>query len=186
MSWLCAAPVRDWGRRERVAVTLAGIAPDVDGAGYVIDTFAPFWGAQTYLYQQYHHILAHNLAFALLAAVIGALVARQKKALAAALCFLAANLHFLGDIVGSKGPDGYQWPIPYLYPFNDDLQVVWSGQWELNAWPNILIAGLVILGVGVISRKKGYSPFELVSKRIDAAVFEMTAALKNKLAPRRG
>jgi inner membrane protein len=79
------------------------------------------------------------------------------------------HLHLHGDLVGSRGPDDYQWPIPYLYPFSDRWKLIWAGQWELNAWPNILITALLLAATIYIARKKGCSPIEMVSKRADAA-----------------
>ena len=61
-----------------------------------------------------------------------------KKWLAMGLAALSFHLHLLGDIIGAKGPEGYQWPIPYFQPFSNSLQITWEGQWAINAWPNSL------------------------------------------------
>jgi len=82
---------------------------------------------------------------------------------------LAFHLHLLGDLVGSRGPDGYQWPIPYLYPFSAQWTLAWPGQWELNAWPNILITALVLGITLYLAWKRGCSPLEMVSLKADAA-----------------
>ena len=50
------------------------------------------------------------------------------------------------DIIGSRSPDGYQWPIYYLYPLNEKYNVTWAGQWELNSWQNYLFFGCLIIG----------------------------------------
>ena len=113
------------------------------------------------------------------------------------LALLAFHLHLLGDLVGSRGPDGYQWPIPYLLPFSTDWNLTWQYQWELDAWPNILVT-LLLLGVTLyLSWKRGHSPLELVSQRADAAFVsriapEIRGAIGSHLnttcsiAPRRG
>ena len=89
--------------------------------------------------------------------------------MSAPLAFLAFHLHLLGDLVGSKGPDGYQWPIPYFFPFTGDWILTWEGQWELNAWPNILIT-VGVLGITLyLSWKRGHSPLEMISLKADAA-----------------
>jgi hypothetical protein len=77
-----------------------------------------------------------------------------RRWLTAFLVLVVFHLHLLGDIVGSRGPDGYQWPIPYLYPFSDRWKLIWAGQWELNAWPNILITLLLMVASIYIFRKK--------------------------------
>jgi inner membrane protein len=69
--------------------------------------------------------------------------------------------------VGARGPDGYQWPIPYLSPFSDVWQLTWSGQWALNAWPNLLLTGLLLALTGYLTWQRGYSPLEPISPRAD-------------------
>jgi hypothetical protein len=59
------------------------------------------------------------------------------------LALLSFHIHLLEDVLGSRGPEGYQWPILYLAPFYSSLQLVWRGQRGLNAWPNILLAILL-------------------------------------------
>ena len=40
-------------------------------------------------------------------------------------------------------------------------------QWELNAWPNILITVVLIMATLYLAWHRGYSPLELVSRRAD-------------------
>ena len=95
------------------------------------------------------------------------------------LALAAFHLHLLGDLVGSKGPEGYQWPIPYLLPFSDRWQITWNGQWELNAWPNILLTAIFLVVTIYLACKRGYSPLELISKRLDDA---FVAALRKRFS----
>jgi hypothetical protein len=83
--------------------------------------------------------------------------------LTALLVFLSFHLHLLCDLVGARGPDGYQWPIPYLKPFSSALQLSWHGQWFLNAWQNFLITGTLLAASLWIAWKYESSPLELVS-----------------------
>ena len=53
--------------------------------------------------------------------------------LTALLVFISFHLHLLCDLIGARGPDGDQWPIPYLKPFSNSVQLAWHGQWALNA-----------------------------------------------------
>lgn len=75
--------------------------------------------------------------------------------------------------MGSKGPDGYQWPINYLFPVSDDIMLTWSGQWELNAWPNTVILGVLILATIYITRRRTVSPLEVISVRLDKEAHAM-------------
>jgi inner membrane protein len=86
-------------------------------------------------------------------------------ALTALLVFLSFHLHLLCDLIGARGPDGDQWPIPYLKPFSNSIQLTWHGQWALNGWQNFVITGLFLLATFWIAWKYGSSPVELVSKR---------------------
>ncbi|MGH0032296.1 MAG: metal-dependent hydrolase [Myxococcota bacterium] len=170
------AEAADLPRRDRALVTLAAVAPDLDGLGLLLDVAGgvqPSVGA----YGAYHHVLAHNLAAALVCAVLAFAVARQ-RALCAGLVFVSFHLHLLGDLVGSAGPARSIWSLAYLYPFSDRL-FAWQGQWELNAWPNVLVTVVLLAWTGVLAVRRGRSPLELVSKRADAAV---VTALRGRFA----
>ena len=97
------------------------------------------------------------------------LVRARKTGLLALLSF---HLHLFEDVLGSRGPDGYQWPIPYLSPFSSALQLVWRGQWGLNAWPNVLITAVLLLITLWLAWWKGFSPLEMVSARADIGLVD--------------
>jgi hypothetical protein len=86
------------------------------------------------------------------------------------------HLHLLGDLVGARGPDGYQWPIPYLKPFSDALQLSWYGEWALNAWQNILITCSLLAVTLWIAWKRGESPVQFVSEKADRALTQVLRA----------
>ena len=113
--------------RDRALVTLACVAPDIDGLGIIPELLTRNSARPLLWFSSDHHSL-HNLAFALvIAAIVFARAARKWKA--GLLALLSFHLHLFEDVLGSCGPDGYQWPIPYLSPFSSSLQVVWRGQW---------------------------------------------------------
>ena len=107
--------------------------------------------------------------------------------MSAFLAFGAFHLHLLGDLIGSRGPDGYQWPIPYFFPFSANWTMTWQGQWELNAWPNIL-ATLLVFGITLfLAWKRGHSPLEMISLKADTALvagLRQRFGLKSKLMQR--
>ena len=162
------ANTADLTTRDRALVTLAGVVPDIDGLGIIAEILTEQTAFPLLWYSKYHHVLCHNLGFGLLLAVT-AILFGIRRWMTAFLVLVVFHLHLLGDLVGSRGPDGYQWPIPYWAPFSDGWKLMWTGQWELNAWPNVLITALLLAATLYIARKKGCSPLEMVSKRADSA-----------------
>jgi hypothetical protein len=98
--------------------------------------------------------------------------------LTAFLVFISFHLHLLCDVIGARGPDGDQWPIPYLKPFSNTLQLTWHGQWALNGWQNFVITGFFLVATFWLAWKYQSSPVELVSQRWNR---EFVTALKNRL-----
>ena len=155
-------------RRERAAVAVAGIVPDLDAAGIVAEKLTLGWDRPLLWWTDYHHILTHNVGFCTLLAIVVFVISR-KKWLTVALAVASFHLHLIGDLIGARGPDGHQWPIPYFLPFSDTPQWAWSGQWAINAWPNIVIT-LALLGLaGFLAWRRGFSFVDMVSPRADAA-----------------
>jgi inner membrane protein len=155
-------------RRDRALVTLAGVIPDVDGLGIVAELLTRNGPHPLLWWSAYHHVLGLNLGGALMVAGLVAYLAHRRW-LCTALAVVSFHLHLLGDLVGARGPDGYQWPIPFLPPFSEAWQLTWSGQWALTAWPNLLLTGLLLALTSYLAWKRGYSPLELISPRADIA-----------------
>src|SRR6185436_5291484 len=93
------------------------------------------------------------------------------------LVLLSFHLHLVADLMGARGPDGDQWPIPYLLPFSNRWQWTWSGQWALNAWPNFVLTALLLTLALWLAWKRGYSPLELFSAKADGA---LVRAIRNR------
>lgn len=158
----------DSTKRDRAIITLAGVVPDLDGLGIVPEMLTRHTATPLLWWTNYHHVLGHNIAGALIVISVAALFAHSKgkTALLAAVTF---HLHLLCDGIGSRGPDGYQWPIPYLLPFSDAVHWAWSGQWALNAWQNMAITIVMLAVTIVLARQRGYSPLEFISTKWDRA-----------------
>lgn len=52
-------------RRDRAIVTLAGIAPDLDGLGAIPELLTRNSAHSLDWFSRYHHVLGHNVGFAL-------------------------------------------------------------------------------------------------------------------------
>jgi len=155
-------------RRDRALVTLACVAPDIDGLGIVPELLTRSSAHPLMWFSLYHHSL-HNLAFALVIAVIAFALAAQKWK-TGLLALVSFHVHLFEDVLGSRGPDGYQWPIPYLAPFSPSPQFSWQGQWGLNAWPNVLLTIVLLLITLWLAWRRGFSPLEMVSTKADHAL----------------
>jgi len=171
------ANVTPLNRRERIAVTVASVAPDIDGLGIIPELLTRNSAHPLLWFSEYHHAL-HTLWFAIVVSVLAAAVATRKWK-TAGLAFVAFHLHLLCDLVGSRGPEGYTWPIPYLRPFSDRWQWSWQGQWPLNSWQNFVVTILLLLLTLVIVQKYGRSPVEIFSLRADRAV---VAAIRSRFS----
>lgn len=158
-------------RRDKALVALAGIAPDLDGIGIVVD-FATRTLAlpETDYYQTFHRMYGHGLAAALLIAAVAALLGTRRRRVAVC-AFISVHLHFLCDLLGSRGNSAEDiWGIYYLAPFTTRYAVAWPGQWPLVGWQNMAITA-VLLGI-VLARatRTGYSPLGLISAPADQAL----------------
>jgi hypothetical protein len=163
-------------RRDRTLVTLSGVIPDIDGLGIIADLATRGSPAPLDWYWRFHHTLGHNLAFGLVVTTAAFCLATRRR-VAAALALLSFHLHLLGDVIGSGGgPGSYQWSVPYLVPFSDALQIVWEGQWALNAWPNIVITVFLVAAAFYLAWRRGSSPVELISRRADTVFVDTLRA----------
>ena len=155
-------------RKDRALVTLACVVPDVDGLGIIPEVLTRNSAHPLLWFTLYHHSL-HTLAFAVIIAALAFALATRKWA-TGLLAFLSFHLHLFEDVLGSRGPDGYQWPIPYLYPFSSSLQFAWSGEWGLNAWPNVALTIALVLVTLWLAWRRGFSPLEMLSIRADSVL----------------
>jgi hypothetical protein len=173
-SWLVPYPF-SLPHKERRVIALAGVAPDLDGAGWVVDRVNAWFGASTGYYEQYHHLIAHNLIAALALSLLASALAAKRRLAVFLLSLAAVHLHFLCDVLGSRGPDGDQWPIPYWLPFSQQHAWAWSGQWELSGWQNTTITISMLILAIFLGWRRRYSFVEVISFRLDRAFFKMLA-----------
>ena len=154
-------------RKDRALVTLACVIPDIDGLVIVPELLTRNSTHPLLWFTLYHHSL-HNLAFGLVVAALAFAIATRRWT-TGLLALLSFHLHLFEDVLGSRGPDGYQWPIPYLAPFSSALQLTWHGQWGLNAWPNIALTFILLMITFWLAWRRGFSPLEMISAKADAA-----------------
>ena len=163
--------------RDKALVVCAGLAPDLDGLGIVVDFATRTLGLpETDYYQSFHRMYGHGLPAALLLSAIVAMfgVNRMRVALCA---FLAIHLHLLCDLVGSRGAGAEDiWGVFYLAPLFPGFELSWREQWPLIGWQNMLISALLLAIIMARATRTGYSPLALVSARADRA---FVATLRN-------
>ncbi|MBI5543334.1 MAG: metal-dependent hydrolase [Deltaproteobacteria bacterium] len=165
LSWLAAQALPT--RRDRILVTVAGLAPD-------LDALALLGGREAF--STYHHVISHGWVAALVvtAAVASAATSRVRTAFVALLTF---HLHLLCDLAGS-GPG---WPLLYFWPASRH-EWYWAGQWNLASWQNSLIAVLAALGCLAMALPFRRTIVEVFSTRADAV---LVRALWQRFRPAR-
>ncbi|MBC5768156.1 metal-dependent hydrolase [Ramlibacter albus] len=162
--------------RDKALVALAGVAPDLDGVGIVVDFATRTFGLpETNYYQEFHRMYGHGLpAAVVIAAMCAALATRRAMVLGCA--FVAVHLHFLCDLIGSRGSTPQDiWGIYYLAPLSPKPEFAWAGQWPLVGWQNMVITALLLAWTFARATRTGYTPLALVSARADA---ELVATLR--------
>ena len=155
-------------KRERAIVTLAAVVPDVDGLGIIPELLTRQSRHPLQWFSQYHHAL-HTLPFAIAVSSLTFFLAGRRWT-PTIFAFISFHLHLVEDLVGSRGPDGFVWPIPYLFPFSNRWTWSWSGQWALNAWPNVTLTVALISVALWVTVGWGFSPMELFATAADRAV----------------
>jgi membrane-bound metal-dependent hydrolase YbcI (DUF457 family) len=157
-------------RRDKAIVALAGVAPDLDGLGMLVDLANDALGRpETTYYLEYHRVLTHGLPAALAFAAIAAALGTRRLRVGVAT-FAAVHLHLLCDFVGSRGSTAEDlWPIHYLAPLSASPTFVWSHQWPLVGWQNFAITAVLMFLTMRRAARSGQSPVGLVSPRADAA-----------------
>jgi len=168
ISWLSSVEVLK-ERRERALVALSGVAPDLDGLGIIPDKLI---GTTNY-YFEFHHYLGHSIISTFLIAGIASFFAKSQKLAVWLLAFILVHVHIFCDVIGSKGPDGYHWPVYYLYPFDSKFELTWKYQWELNAWQNQVIMIILLLMCLYYAYSKKITFLEVFSQSLDKEAFKM-------------
>jgi hypothetical protein len=193
-SWIIAVKTTD-NLRDRRLVTLAGVAPDLDGLGIIIDIAnGSFARNKLYYYPEYHHWLTHGLPGAIVcAALLAAFARRRWRVLWLALfarrrwrvlwlelfarrrwrvfwlALLTFHFHLLCDLVGSRGPDAMDfWPIYYFGPISQHPMWIWRHQWRLDGWQNQVITIVLFLWALRLAVKHGDSFVGVFNRRCDA------------------
>src|SRR5882672_1188859 len=101
IGWV-AANSATLNRRERAAVAIAGVIPDLDGLGLVAEVATRNSAHPLMWWSEYHHVLGHNIGFCLLVTAVGFALA-TKRWLTATLVCLSFHLHLLCDLIGAAG-----------------------------------------------------------------------------------
>jgi len=153
-SWLLGHRLPE--RRDRLLVTWAGMAPDLDGLALLA-------GAD--LYARWHHVLTHGLVSAIVTTAVCAAFARARRKVAA-LSFAAFHLHLVCDLLGS----GVEWSIAYLYPVSAHEFATPFG-WPLDSWQNAAVTAAALAACAAVGVRRGYTVTEsFLPVRIDREV----------------
>jgi hypothetical protein len=182
-SWIVAAKTTD-NLRDRRLVTLAGVAPDLDGLSILLDYARGAWtSGKYYYYPYYHHYVTHGLLAAVICSGLMAALA-QRRWRVFWLAFLTFHLHLLCDLVGSRGPDkGDIWPILYFGPLSQHPMWMWKYQWRLDGWQNQVIFVALFAWSLCIAVKKGDSFVGVFNQRCDRVFVGVLQKWRERLGP---
>ena len=165
LSGWCVANLLPLGPRERGFCMVAAAIPDLDGAGYV---------AGAHFYERYHHVLGHNLTFAVISAV--ALTAFStgapwRRVVACLAYFGLFHLHLLMDYYGS-GPG---WGISYWWPWRHGPGYWWicPNGWAFYSWQNLTAFWALVAWTAGIAWVCRRTPLEVIAPRFDAQLLAM-------------
>lgn len=144
--------------RERCLAMVAASVADLDGLGILFgDKY----------YQDYHHILGHNLLCATVVSLVLAAFCTH-RAVAFGLYFALGHLHLVLDYYGS-GPG---WPICYWWPFrrgHEHCFFNW-GAWEFYSWQNISAAFALVGWTVLIAIIQRRTPLEALMPELDRKI----------------
>ncbi|HTL59099.1 MAG TPA: metal-dependent hydrolase [Candidatus Limnocylindrales bacterium] len=166
-SWVIGAKTTDNARDCRL-IALAGISPDADGLGLIIDVISrALGGGKISYYQHYHHYLLHGLFGGILITTLLIFFAHRKWRVAV-LSLLVFHLHLFCDLIGSRGPDPVDlWPIFYVGPFSKESMWIWKAQLPLDAWPFRVLTVSLFAWAVCLAVQLGYSFVGVFSRRLD-------------------
>lgn len=184
-SWIVAAKTTD-NLRDRRLVSLAGVAPDLDGLGIIVDIVkGNFARGDLVYYPTWHHWLAHGLpAAVVISAALAACARRKGRVLGLGL--LVFHLHLLCDYFGSRGPGRMDyWYIYYLGPFSLRPRWAWDHQWALDAWPNRVITVVLFFWSLWLAVKMGDSFVGVINRRVDKVFVDVLRKWVSQLGLRR-
>lgn len=171
--------------KDKLLVAVAGVLPDLDSLGIVIDMGTKMVGLpETSFYADYHRLLFHGGAGCL--AIAGGLtLIAKKKSRVFVLALLTTHLHLLCDFVGSRGlTEEDKWPIWYCAPFSQTVgHFEWEHQWALNAWPNILFTVVLLSWAFWALWRHDRSPLKLVGPKVHKALLD---TLRNRFGTPKG
>lgn len=181
VGWACFEPSLK-NPRDKALVCLAGIAPDLDGLGIIIDFITRLMGLpETNFYQSWHRLYGHGIAAAIFLTLLASAIGINKIRVAITT-FLNVHLHFLCDLIGSRGSTTEDLRgLYYLGPFNTNYEIIWQQQWQLVSWQNTTITAIAMLITLERATRTNLSPIGLISPKADKVFIEVLRKWKKQL-----
>jgi len=146
---------REFNRNEQRVITLMAIAPDIDGLAILLPG----------TFEEWHRTFGHNVFFGLSVPLLGWFIASPaRRVLLLTFSYLAMLSHFLLDLVVT----GW-WALYPLWPISDwmILMSLYIPEPIMKYHLQITLFILLVALTVYLYRKKGRSPFSLVSDRFD-------------------
>lgn len=152
MSGWCVGNLFKLDKRERFFCMFAACLADLDGLAILGG-----WGC----YQDWHHVLGHNIAFCTLLSLGMAFFSKHR--IKAFFIYAALfGMHMLMDLFGS----GEGWYLFLYWPFS--MEKFYSNHyWAFYSWQNLTAGGLLLAWTIAIIYCQKRTPLEYIMPKLD-------------------
>jgi membrane-bound metal-dependent hydrolase YbcI (DUF457 family) len=160
--WLLAE-IAGGSKRLRGTILAASVLPD-------LDALTRLWGPAAYI--KYHHVLTHNILFAILMAFAAFLFCKTERIKAAIFTLVAFAIHYFGDFF-------FTWfELQPFWPFSDQTFLSPYAIRLSHPFNTILIylGFLTVISLGFIMKR---TPIELISPKLDERIVNLIFRKKN-------
>ncbi len=165
MSGWCVGNLFKLNKRERFFCMIVASVPDIDGLSILGG-----WG----FYQDWHHVIGHNILFCVILAGVFAYFSQHR--IKSFFIYLGLfGLHMAMDLFGS----GVGWYLYFYWPFS--MEKFYTNLcWEFFSWQNQVAGGLLLAWTIAIIYCQRRTPLEYIMPKLDRRLVVFFLRLVNR------